>query len=831
MVKHIGPQAAEPWFAGTAAKPAQPPAQAASAQQAPVTAFPLPDQHHLAAAGQAQPALKLDEIDASTELELHLEDLNGVTQTGKGDLQGSLKGQIQIRQHVLAAQLKDMKKLGDAKFKGFSFDPKAKAYVLKLEAKTAKGLLWDNFELHVKTNAQGQLFLDLNDNWFPNSSILNRVKNALSKAINQHINQGQEQIQIELEMTRKKDKLYLSPRIQELSIPLGAEQTVKLEKLSQNLGRFEIDTQGNLNLHFDKLNFSASSDARGKQTSRQGPSDRLHLQIQGQSTQSGAHHFQVKGQIDLNIDAQDASKIAFGGVRLSDKVTQTRIEGQIDSRLEIDAQGKLKLAANNRWHLRDTVIEGKKYQIESTQLEVRLDTQKGVSLSVSSSPPPKSFQPSLSQNVVEMLIGGPAYHAEMLGAIRGARQSIAMESFLYYDEASTRDLARDLALKAAGLRQGASRLRYDPLATQGVPVHLLVNHRLTDKGFASVQKIFADTVASLKQEIDTLPIETHAKNMYKQRLDQQLHLGGLRDGVAKADHRKMLVIDGLTGYTGGINMGDHFLLEDSYHDIMLKLNGPGAREMHQHFADNWRDFTGQSGEFQIKSRAEAEKHQQAYSRSSGIAPSATDIITTDDQSTEIEAAILDVIQRAEREINLEHAYFYHPPTLAALKGALARGVKINIIVPEKSDEGLYNIINTEMIRQLMETQHSLGKGQVNAFLYTGTPGKYSHMAHTKALSVDGKYAVVGSANLIPRSLQSPFKQTLPDGSQQQVLFNEEIAVYLSDPPRVQELNQKLFEYDLSQRSKALSYQDVLKRIEALGGQKVLQKELLKAQLS
>ncbi|HEY9842393.1 MAG TPA: phospholipase D-like domain-containing protein, partial [Candidatus Obscuribacterales bacterium] len=163
--------------------------------------------------------------------------------------------------------------------------------------------------------------------------------------------------------------------------------------------------------------------------------------------------------------------------------------------------------------------------------------------------------------------------------------------------------------------------------------------------------------------------------------------------------------------------------------------------------------------------------------------------------------------------------------------ALERGVAIGIIVPEVSNIEIFNPTNTECIRQLMEHQQQTGKGKVTAWLYTGFAGEFSRMAHTKAITVDSRLAVLGSANLTPRSLQSPFKEVLTGEADEHILFNQEIDLYVDDPAFVRRLERALFDEDIAHRSRRLDYAGVLARLEALGGARALQAAELGARLS
>src|SRR5690606_14313357 len=142
------------------------------------------------------------------------------------------------------------------------------------------------------------------------------------------------------------------------------------------------------------------------------------------------------------------------------------------------------------------------------------------------------------------------------------------------------------------------------------------------------------------------------------------------------------------------------------------------------------------------------------------------VLSTSRTGWQIEAALLELIGKAQDVIRLEHAYFEHEPIKQALLRALKRGVKLELRVSAFNDDTIFEIVNTANLLELMQAGQP---GQVTCWLYQGQGGKYDKMVHSKFLSADGKWAIVGSANLVPRSLHSPFTQ-----AGQPVLFNQEL---------------------------------------------------------
>jgi phosphatidylserine/phosphatidylglycerophosphate/cardiolipin synthase-like enzyme len=822
------PQLVTPALFGTEAKP---PAQVCEPESEPPIET---DKSALMPSGRAKVSVPFEQLQASTDLTLSVSDRNGLNRTGREDITGTLDGSVSINHEVLNQALQGLvgHKKGDATITGMRFESKNNSYVLSVNA----DVFWfieDDLELAIRTDPHGRLYLQVSENWTPNSSVISRVRNALQGMLKDKINGQQEIVSLKLNTERDGDKLYLTPELESIKVPLGKGQQLQVQGLnSARAGRFEIDSSGDLHLHFDSLHFSGSSDAKGAKALGAGKADSAQLQISAQVFKDKSVEIAAQGQISIDLDNQDTQQISMGGENLGKRVTSARLEAQIDSDVSIDAQGQVQANSRNHWRIEDAKIQGRRYDIVSDQIDVALDTQSGLKLEVKTVVPPvPKFKPHLTQNVIEPVIDGPSYNAEMLKAIAGARESIEQETFLMYAGDKTQALMRALALKAAGLKEEKGQLVRDSLAPKGIPVRVLFNNnKLNHEGALPTIQQFEATIKALSNEIEALKLNDSAKQGYLSQLKNHLQWGSLERGVAKADHRKLLLIDGQTAYTGGINMGNHFLQKDSYHDIMLKANGPVVAEMQSAFIENWQDFTGQEpADWNTKSVAELAKHRDRYAKEHKLKPTEVALVTTDETKTDIEAAYLHAIETANDKISIEQAYYFYPPVQAALKRALARGVDIDLIVPNRSDEELFDIINLEQIRDLMETQKKLGKGQVRAWLYTGDPGKYAHTVHTKALSADGNKAVVGSANLLPRSLRSPFKEELPDGSQRQALFNEEMSLYLQGE-QVKELEQKLFEKDKS-KARELNYEDVLEHIDMLGGAKELQAALLKAQLA
>lgn len=794
------------------------------------------DQKSLSNQGKALPSISMEDRIINADLNLNIEDKNGINQVAQGDLSGSLNGSIKIERSAFSEHITNLKGMTtkdghkSSEIKDAYFDSDELAYVLKIEADAVWGAFWDNFEAKIKTNQAGELYVALEDNWFPDNKILNSLKDSLNEMFQSKLKGQLEQLDVELEIEKRNDRLYLKPVVKQIEIPLGQKGKMALEDIGA-VGKFEIDESGSLNIKFDNVTFNGSSNANAS-PAVDGTKDSAQIHLSAQVNKQGEVQAHARGQVNISLDKQEAEGINFGGHNLAERVQGLKLNGHINANFGLK-NGEILVASQNQWHFEDVQIEGNTYQINSRDLQVSVDNQAGINIAIQDQKPLNTYRPQMSQNIVDMHINGDRYFEEMMNNIQTARESIELETFLYSsDDKTTTDLTRLLALKAAGLQEGKEGLEVDSHAPQGVSVHVLFNNwKLSKAGGKATEELFQNTLNQLKHDISNLNLPSDKKLALTEQLEQNLNWHAFAEGIAKTDHRKVLVIDGQKGFTGGINLGDSYLSQDSYHDMMLEVDGPAVNQMQAEFIANWADFSGQKKtNWNSKSILELEQHVSRLEQH-GNTTSALDVITTDDQSTDIEQAMLMMINQAENEIQIEHVFFYHQPIIDALKQALERGVTLNIITPQRNNIEFFDLVNTGSVVELMETQQKLGKGKVNAFLYTGRPGEKSHMAHTKAMSADGKTAIVGSANILSRSLRSSFFEEFEDGQKHQILFNEELSLYIEDPAKVQELNQKLFLEDQSHFTQPMTLEQLKQRIEKLGGQNALLQAQLKARLS
>ena len=225
--------------------------------------------------------------------------------------------------------------------------------------------------------------------------------------------------------------------------------------------------------------------------------------------------------------------------------------------------------------------------------------------------------------------------------------------------------------------------------------------------------------------------------------------------VFSRDHRKIVVIDGKTAYTGGMNVADYYIkgteVVGEWHDMHCRIEGDAVNTLQAIFLNMWNKVSGQNvhGEQYFRGIHNANYIQglkkdtckTAYHKTVGIInrePGTSNAI--------IRQFYLSAINRAKDSIKIINPYFTLNHKLKkALKKAVQRGVKVEIMLSTKSDIpltpdcGFYNT-------------HKLMKAGCHIWMYT--PGFH----HTKIIMVDGQVCTVGSANLNARSLSWDYEE-------------------------------------------------------------------------
>ncbi len=333
----------------------------------------------------------------------------------------------------------------------------------------------------------------------------------------------------------------------------------------------------------------------------------------------------------------------------------------------------------------------------------------------------------LEGNSVTALNNGDEIFPSMLEAIRSARKTITFETYIYWSGEIGNEFADALAERAKN----------------GVAVHMLV-----------------DWVGSAKMDEALLQkMKEAGVEIVRYRPLKWYNLGRMNNRT----HRKLLVVDGKIGFTGGVGIADnwegHAQDPDHWRDLHFRIEGPTVAQMQAAFNDNWIKTTGVilNGEDyfpELEPVGKKAAHVFVASPAGG--------------SESMHLMYLMAIAAAEQSIDLQAAYFV-PDSLAieALIAASKRGVRIRVIVPgEHIDSDVVSIASKSQWGELLQSG-------IEIYEYQPT------MFHNKMLIVDTEMVSVGSTNFDMRSFQ----------------LNDEANLNIYDRPFAQEMTTR-FESDL-----------------------------------
>jgi cardiolipin synthase len=302
-------------------------------------------------------------------------------------------------------------------------------------------------------------------------------------------------------------------------------------------------------------------------------------------------------------------------------------------------------------------------------------------------------------NRFDVLVNGDEIFPSMLAAIRGGARTICFESYIYWSGAVGKAFAEALADRARA----------------GVKVHLLLD-------WLGSNKIDPQQLALMERS------GVEVRRFHEPRW---YHLSRMNNRT----HRKLLIVDGKIGFTGGVGIADEWSghAQDPAHwrDTHFRAEGPVVAQMQAVFMDNWVKVTDkvQHGADYFPAIARAgESRGQMFSSS------------PEGGSESMRLMYLHAITAATRSIELSSAYFVPDDlTLRTLVDAAKRGVRIRIITPGEH-------MDAETVRRASRAAWGdLLKAGVQIFEYQPT------MYHCKVMIADDQWVSVGSTNFDSRS--------------------------------------------------------------------------------
>ena len=330
--------------------------------------------------------------------------------------------------------------------------------------------------------------------------------------------------------------------------------------------------------------------------------------------------------------------------------------------------------------------------------------------------------PVTYNNEVKLLMTGHDKFVDLFENIRHARHHIHLEYFNFRNDSIANAL---FSLLAEKVKEGVEvRAMFDAFGNWSNNQPLKEHH---------LKSIHAQGIEIVKFDPITFPWVNHA-----------IH----------RDHRKIVVIDGKIGYTGGMNIADYYINGlpkiGTWRDMHMRIEGDAVNDLQEIFLTIWNKETKQN----IGGEAYFPKHKE-QSDSTNVVVAIVDR-TPKKNSRMLSHAYAMSIYSAQKNVHIVNPYFVPTSSInKALQRTIERGVDVTIMVSSASDipftpdAALYKL-------------HKLMKRGATVYMYNGG------FHHSKIMMVDDIFCTVGTANLNSRSLRYDYETNA-------FIFNKEIT--------------------------------------------------------
>jgi cardiolipin synthase A/B len=309
--------------------------------------------------------------------------------------------------------------------------------------------------------------------------------------------------------------------------------------------------------------------------------------------------------------------------------------------------------------------------------------------------------PIVGGNRLTLLLNGDQIYPAILGAIRGAKSTITYAQYSYEDGPIAKDLAEAMAERCRA----------------GVKAHIL----LDSVGTLSMPKEYSELMSKAGCEVVSFrPIGPF----------------GLRRANNR-NHRRILVVDGRVGFTGGSGVSAKWMGNgrepDHWRDTDVRIEGPVVEYLQGAFAENWVEATGTvlGGADYFNAPTGPKGRTYAQIIRSGPTGGSYAMYTT----------FLLALSSARHSIKITNPYvLMDDQMIETLVQAAQRGVRISFLVPGVTDHPLVRHAGRRQFGRLLEAGIEIHE-------YTAA------MLHAKTIIIDGTWATIGSTNLDYRSFR------------------------------------------------------------------------------
>jgi cardiolipin synthase len=349
-----------------------------------------------------------------------------------------------------------------------------------------------------------------------------------------------------------------------------------------------------------------------------------------------------------------------------------------------------------------------------------------------------AHHPVTAGNRVDLLDGGELAFPAMLEAIAGARQSVSMTSYIFDSDRSGRQFLEALS-KAV---------------ERGVQVRVLIDGVGARYSRPTMLRLLSRAGVPCAAFIRPLaPFRFTYMNM--------------------RSHRKILVVDGELGFTGGMNIREGCVPSldpppgHPIRDVHARIKGPVVAHLQQTFVEDWAFAHGEQLEGELWFPP-LEPDGEVLARGIRAGP--------DEDLDKLRMTLLSALGVAQQRVRIITPYFIPDGSLiTALNLAASHGAQVDIVLPEKGNLSMVQWASTATLWQVLE----------HGCRIWVTPGPFDH---TKLMTVDGAWSLLGSCNWDPRSLRLNFEFNVECYDQQ--LASEVEAVFEERRARARPLTLK-----------------------------------------
>ena len=322
-----------------------------------------------------------------------------------------------------------------------------------------------------------------------------------------------------------------------------------------------------------------------------------------------------------------------------------------------------------------------------------------------------NYKPT-TNNKIDLLIQGTTAFPKMMQDIDNAKDHVHVSFYIFTNDAQGNEMADKLI--AAKKRGCDVRIMMDGVGSQ------LINP-MSDN-------------YKLISRMEAAGIEIRKNHVVDVTRDSQI--------LNHPDHRKIVITDGKVGYTGGMNMADHY--KDQYHDVMVRAEGDVVKQMQGEWTSAWMHLGGKIG-----GDDESFKARYFPEYKPGEAPGKmqiTNMQSIPGENTAIIGMYLEKINAAQKSVKIENPYCTNPDIQNALIKAAKRGVDVTVILPGESDHAFSHLAAAQKYPEMINAG-------VKIYEYPG-------FNHDKVMVVDDKFTTVGSSNLDDVALYHIYEMNL-----------------------------------------------------------------------